>query len=101
MVELKTLKDIEDQIVIFGNPIKCVLTKDLRQEAINCVKHWLGVVGNPEFSIDENNCIGFKTGDMDRMIVNKREACGSIGSFVNFFNITEEELNDRFEVDQV
>lgn len=94
--KLKTLKDFMTLENNHGS--KLIFYSELREEGIKCVEHWLKIIGNPNFSIDENNCIGFETEDMDKMLVNKRETCASIGVFVNFLNITEEELKDAKEV---
>lgn len=37
MSELKTLRDIDDQVVVFGNVFRCVPTKEVREEAIKWV----------------------------------------------------------------
>lgn len=36
--KLKTLKDMVDQIVIFGNPIKCLFFDEVKEQAIKWVK---------------------------------------------------------------
>ena len=76
MTELKTLKDINDQIVIFGNPIRCVMTSELREEAIK----WVKTLRHPA-SLDKENTDVVFTGDMllhDWIL--------------KFFNITEKDL---------
>ena len=100
--ELKTLKDLKkdklrllklfEEGLITGELLLYHLEQLERKEAIKWVKHWLGVCDNPVFFINKNNCIGFKTKDMDRMNITQRDACVSIGAFVNFFNITKEDL---------
>ena len=66
----------------------------IKKEAIKWVKHWLNTLGDPKFLIDKKHCVGFRKEDMDRFNITQCEACASIGAFVNFFNIIEEELLD-------
>lgn len=97
---MRTLNDIEvfevrQDLELEGVEYPLIDKNDVRKEAINWVKHWLKTLGNPEFFINEKNCVGFRKKDMDRFNITQCEACASIGAFVNFFNLTEEECVKR------
>lgn len=96
----KTLKDMEvfevrQDLELEGVEYPLIDKNELKQEAIKWVRHWLKVLGNPTpvMLINKDFCIGFKNLDMDRMNISQRDACVSMGAFVNFFNISKEELD--------
>ncbi len=87
---MKTLQDFEYEECGYG--VSHVRRDDLRKEAIIWVKHWLKVLGNPIFLIDEKYRVGFKRKDMDLMNNTNLQASASIGAFVDFFNLTEDDF---------
>lgn len=92
MTELKTLKELKLGCGDMYAPVRFKAIEELKAEAIKWVNHWLKTLGNPKFLIDEKHCVGFKKKEMERFNMTQCEACASIGAFVNFFNITDEDL---------
>ena len=98
ITELETLKDINFYKELGKFTSNDKIKELLKSKVINWIKHWLKVLGNPKFLIDEKHCVGFRKEDMDRFNMTECEACASIGAFVNFFNFTEEDLMTNDEL---
>lgn len=76
------------------NPICKTIKSEIRAGAIKWVKHWLKNLGNPPILINPQSCVGISTKYTDKMDILGRENLASIGAFVNYFNITEDDLRN-------
>ena len=87
MNELKTLKDLNSEMVLMDKEEKWVMESELRQEAIKWVK-------SCKVKIDGDWEGHRRCGDsfLGRFKNNGRRRCKNCKWIINFFNLTEDDL---------
>lgn len=88
MEKLKTLKELSDYKLFISDSV----SKDiLKQEAIKYVKLWLSKIEDKDFKymIVDGVCRVRNVFEMEPL---NQHRVASIGAFVSFFNLTEEDL---------